>query len=167
MTAVRAGAPLKAAACGVPILSDEWEGLDHFFKPGSEIIVAHTTGEAIHALEMPHEQIARIARASRERAGTGNIRRISRTSGLRAGGWGNVCRSMSSSIFRRCAGAPSFMITWPPLPPYTLTTSGGSTCVWKAFRKSHRRPPAALPLPPGTGLLRTSLNSRGWGATAG
>jgi spore maturation protein CgeB len=30
----------EAAACGVPILSDSWPGLDEFFKPGKEILVA-------------------------------------------------------------------------------------------------------------------------------
>mgnify|MGYP001764978704 CR=1 FL=1 len=28
----------EAAACGVPIISDAWEGLDHFFEPGREIL---------------------------------------------------------------------------------------------------------------------------------
>jgi spore maturation protein CgeB len=31
----------EAAACGVPIVSDWWEGLDFFFEPGHEILVAH------------------------------------------------------------------------------------------------------------------------------
>ena len=58
----------EAAACGVPILSDEWEGLDYFFEPGREILVARTTGHVMDALAMSDEALARIARAGRERA---------------------------------------------------------------------------------------------------
>lgn len=57
----------EAAACGVPILSDWWEGLDSFFSPGSQVIVANSTTEAIAAIEMPRERLAAIARAARER----------------------------------------------------------------------------------------------------
>ncbi len=58
----------EAAACGAPIVSDEWEGLDYFFEPGEEILVARTTGHVIDALEMSGEELARMARAARERA---------------------------------------------------------------------------------------------------
>ena len=34
------GRLFEAAACGAPILSDWWEGLDAFFEPGREILVA-------------------------------------------------------------------------------------------------------------------------------
>jgi spore maturation protein CgeB len=61
------GRLFEAAACGVPILSDDWPGLDHFFEPGLEILVARTTGHAMDALEMNDEQLRRIARAARER----------------------------------------------------------------------------------------------------
>ena len=58
----------EAAACGVPILSDEWDGLDYFFEPGREILVARTTAHVMDALAMGGEALARIARAGRERA---------------------------------------------------------------------------------------------------
>jgi spore maturation protein CgeB len=61
------GRLFEAAACGVPILSDEWEGLDYFFEPGIEILVARTTGHAMDALAQSPEKLARIARAGRER----------------------------------------------------------------------------------------------------
>lgn len=32
----------EAAACGVPVISDAWEGLDAFFEPGREILIAHS-----------------------------------------------------------------------------------------------------------------------------
>ena len=31
----------EAAACAVPVVSDWWEGLDAFFEPGREILIAH------------------------------------------------------------------------------------------------------------------------------
>jgi spore maturation protein CgeB len=58
----------EAAACGAPTVSDEWEGLDYFFEPGEEILVARTTGHVMDALEMGEEELARMARAARERA---------------------------------------------------------------------------------------------------
>jgi spore maturation protein CgeB len=35
----------EAAACGTPIISDWWPGLDSFFVPGEEILIARTSGE--------------------------------------------------------------------------------------------------------------------------
>lgn len=61
------GRLFEAAACGTPILSDGWEGLDEFFTPGSEILVAHDTAEAIDAIELPDDALAAISRAARER----------------------------------------------------------------------------------------------------
>jgi spore maturation protein CgeB len=61
------GRLFEAAACGVPILSDEWEGLDRFFEPGAEILVAGSTEDAVRALELPDAELAAIARRARER----------------------------------------------------------------------------------------------------
>jgi spore maturation protein CgeB len=61
------GRLFEAAACGVPILSDEWEGLDQFFCPGSEILTAKSAQDTIAALTLPEEKLRRIARAARER----------------------------------------------------------------------------------------------------
>src|SRR5205823_2614633 len=61
------GRLFEAAACGVPILSDWWEGLDTFFETGSEILVARTPEEAVAAIEHPDAALARLARAARER----------------------------------------------------------------------------------------------------
>jgi spore maturation protein CgeB len=61
------GRLFEAAACGVPVLSDEWEGLDHFFRAGEEILVASTTDDAVAALEMQDSELRRIAEAARER----------------------------------------------------------------------------------------------------
>ncbi|NNM71839.1 CgeB family protein [Enterovirga aerilata] len=61
------GRLFEAAACGVPILSDTWEGLDAFFVPGSEILTAETTADALAAIDLPDAELGRIAKAARER----------------------------------------------------------------------------------------------------
>jgi len=61
------GRLFEAAACGAPVLSDWWEGLDLFFEPGSEILIAHNTDDALNALGRSPAELARIARAARER----------------------------------------------------------------------------------------------------
>jgi spore maturation protein CgeB len=61
------GRLFEASACGVPILTDPWEGLDAFFEPDREIVVARTTEEAVAALDLDDAELRRIAEASRER----------------------------------------------------------------------------------------------------
>ena len=61
------GRLFEAAACGAPLLSEWWEGLDEFFDPWSQVIIARQTEEAVAALEMSDEQLARMARSARER----------------------------------------------------------------------------------------------------
>jgi spore maturation protein CgeB len=61
------GRLFEAAACGVPILSDDWEGLDQFFTPGVEILAGRTVGHAMDAYSLGDEQLRRIAKAARER----------------------------------------------------------------------------------------------------
>lgn len=40
----------EAGACGTPIISDAWDGLDEVFSIGSEILVARTTRESLEYL---------------------------------------------------------------------------------------------------------------------
>jgi spore maturation protein CgeB len=61
------GRLFEAAACGTPILSDSWEGLDAFFEPGREILVARTTADAVAALDLSDAELRRVAAAARER----------------------------------------------------------------------------------------------------
>ena len=61
------GRLFEAAACGAAILSDNWPGLDTFFEPGREIIVANQTDDAVEALDKSPEELRRMARAARER----------------------------------------------------------------------------------------------------
>ena len=62
------GRLFEAAACGTAILSDHWEGIERFFTPGEELLVARTTEEALGALDRSDEELSRIGRAARERA---------------------------------------------------------------------------------------------------
>jgi spore maturation protein CgeB len=62
------GRLFEAAACGTAILSDEWEGLDQFFEPGEEILVASSAGDVVEALGMDRRRLAEIGAAGRERA---------------------------------------------------------------------------------------------------
>jgi spore maturation protein CgeB len=61
------GRLFEAAACGVPIITDEWAGLPAFFEPGREILVARSTEDVIAALEAPRDQLDQIAKAARVR----------------------------------------------------------------------------------------------------
>jgi len=40
----------EAAACGVPILSDHWPGIEEFFEPGREILLAHDASDVVACL---------------------------------------------------------------------------------------------------------------------
>lgn len=52
----------EAAACGTPILSDRWEGIDSLFVPGDEILLADTTEDAVTALHRDADAIGMAAR---------------------------------------------------------------------------------------------------------
>jgi spore maturation protein CgeB len=57
----------EAAACGVPVITDVWDGLETFFEPGEEILLAKTSQDVIEALSRPAEELDRIGRAAFER----------------------------------------------------------------------------------------------------
>ena len=59
---------LEAAACGTAVLSDWWEGLDSFFAPGSEILIANTTADAIAGISRDRRLLLSIGAKARERA---------------------------------------------------------------------------------------------------
>ena len=61
------GRLFEAAACGIAVVSDSWDGLDEFFTPGEEILVARDTADALAAIDLPREELARIGRAARQR----------------------------------------------------------------------------------------------------
>ena len=61
------GRLFEAAACGVPMLSDWWEGLDAFFTPGRDILVCRTRADTVAALDLGDDELKRIANCARER----------------------------------------------------------------------------------------------------
>jgi len=62
------GRLFEAAACGVPIVSDRWEGIEAFFTPGEEILLAERADDTLAALALSDAELARLATAARERA---------------------------------------------------------------------------------------------------
>jgi spore maturation protein CgeB len=58
----------EAAACGVPIISDDWPGLGELLAPGREILVAQGTADVVGCLqETGSDERAQIAQAARAR----------------------------------------------------------------------------------------------------
>ena len=55
----------EAAACGAPLLSDWWEGLDDFFAAGEEIGIVRSAEDVIHHLQRPDEELRAMAMRAR------------------------------------------------------------------------------------------------------
>ena len=59
----------EAAACGTPIISDEWKGLDSIFRVGTEILISRSAQETLRYLrELPEEERTAIGERARQRA---------------------------------------------------------------------------------------------------
>jgi spore maturation protein CgeB len=50
----------EAAACGTPIISDYWEGIEQFFQPGHEILLAESSDDVVRHLSGIGEEQRRI-----------------------------------------------------------------------------------------------------------
>lgn len=61
------GRLFEAAACGVPLLSDRWEGLDFFFLPGSEIFTVASSRDVLDTLSLSDAELRHAAEAARAR----------------------------------------------------------------------------------------------------
>jgi len=57
----------EAAACGTPIITDWFRGLDLFFEPGKEVFVANDTEAVLNVFERSDEELHEVARRARER----------------------------------------------------------------------------------------------------
>ena len=62
------GRLFEAAACGVPLISDAWEGLASFFTPGAELLRVDCAADVVTALQMDDHELRAIADRARERA---------------------------------------------------------------------------------------------------
>ncbi|MEX2670978.1 MAG: glycosyltransferase [Phycisphaeraceae bacterium] len=70
----------EAAACGTPIISDWWEGLDQFFEPDTEILIADDTDDVLRYLrrfsEDDRRQMAHRARQRVLREHSSDVRAV-------------------------------------------------------------------------------------------
>jgi spore maturation protein CgeB len=58
----------EAGACGVPVISDWWEGLDAFFRPGEEIFGAHDADDVVRALsDVSPDERRQVGERARQR----------------------------------------------------------------------------------------------------
>ena len=63
----------EAAACGVPIISDRWPGIEKLFKPDDEILIVDRTRQVVDILrDLPEERRLEIAAAARRRVLAGH-----------------------------------------------------------------------------------------------
>lgn len=85
----------EAAACGTPLISDAWPGLDAILAPGAEIVLAAAPDDVLAALAWPEERRAATARAARARVLAGH------TAGHRAG---ELETHLRAAIARRRGG---------------------------------------------------------------
>jgi spore maturation protein CgeB len=99
----------EAAACGIPIMTDEWNGLDEFFKPGRDILIATSTRDALSCLrELDAGTLRRIGAGGRRRVLAGH------TAGHRA-------QELENHV-REAAGVPAAEL------PGTWTDSSTAVC---------------------------------------
>jgi spore maturation protein CgeB len=61
------GRLFEAAACGAAMVSDNWDGLEEFFEPGEEILLAGEAEEVVAALRLPDSELKAIGNRARER----------------------------------------------------------------------------------------------------
>jgi spore maturation protein CgeB len=58
----------EAAACGTPIISDYWEGIDTLFDPGKEVLIAGSSEDVIRYLkEVPEDERNKIGLSAKNR----------------------------------------------------------------------------------------------------
>ncbi|MCK1636092.1 glycosyltransferase [Bradyrhizobium sp. 157] len=68
----------EAAACGVPVISDRWPGIEEFFVPEREILLASSANDVVNILsrsgELQHRKLAAAARERVLKSHTAEIR---------------------------------------------------------------------------------------------
>ena len=57
----------EAAACGTPIVSDEWQGIEEIFVPNREILIARTSEDVRRFLELPVGALRSVGAAARKK----------------------------------------------------------------------------------------------------
>jgi spore maturation protein CgeB len=89
----------EAGACAVPVISDRWQGIETFFTPGSEIMLADDSNAVVEALtSIDAESAKAMGHAARERVVAEH------TSGRRAEELeGYILEAQSSAAFSKAA----------------------------------------------------------------
>lgn len=58
----------EAAACGVPVISDRWPGIETILAPGREILIAESTADVVRMIrDIPEDKRCAIGAAARQR----------------------------------------------------------------------------------------------------
>jgi spore maturation protein CgeB len=57
----------EAAACGTPILTDYWNGLETFFDLQNDLLVVRTAEDVLSALTLPAAELQRLSARARQR----------------------------------------------------------------------------------------------------
>jgi spore maturation protein CgeB len=90
----------EAAACGVPIISDTWKGLDRFFTPAAEILLSSGPRQTLQYLrdlpESDRREIGRSARARVLRQHTAAHRAAELEEYVREAGWAGRRSSLAT-----------------------------------------------------------------------
>jgi spore maturation protein CgeB len=61
------GRLFEAAACGAPLISDTWPGLETFYAPGSELLIARDCEDVIDAVSCSDDELRKLGARARER----------------------------------------------------------------------------------------------------
>lgn len=93
------GRMFEAAACGTPLLTDDWEGLDSFFTPGQEILRVYSAEDVENALSLSDKELRVLADRARARAlaehtGDCRVRELER-----------ICESVKAAALPLACGA--------------------------------------------------------------
>ncbi|HVG95380.1 MAG TPA: glycosyltransferase [Chloroflexota bacterium] len=62
----------EAAACGAPLISDRWEGIEDVLRPDAEVLLAGRREDVLSALDLAPEARRALARAARARVLAGH-----------------------------------------------------------------------------------------------
>jgi spore maturation protein CgeB len=58
----------EAAGCGAAIISDQWTGIETFFTPGEEILLANSSSDVMHYIgELDEAEVRRIGQNAQDR----------------------------------------------------------------------------------------------------
>lgn len=61
------GRLFEAAACGTPIISDAWDGLESFFAIGHDLLIARHTEDVLTAMNLSDRELRAVGEAGRQR----------------------------------------------------------------------------------------------------